>query len=60
MNGILAWLTGTTGAAVIHDGHSAACIWDAEVALDQTRGFDDIKDLVLMHVDFLLEPATPA
>jgi hypothetical protein len=45
---------------VIHDSHGAACICDAEIAPDQTLRLDDIKDLMLMHVGFCLEPATSA
>jgi hypothetical protein len=60
VDGISVWLTGRTSAAVIDGGHSTARIYDAEFVLDQTWRFDDIKDLVLMHVDVLLEPAASA
>jgi hypothetical protein len=45
---------------VIDGGHITARIRDAGLALDQTRRLDDIEDLVLMHIDILLEPAASA
>lgn len=45
---------------MIYGGHSTARICDAGLALDQTRGLDDIENLVLVHVDVLVEPAASA